>query len=1086
MLLAGLPLRAVTIDGITYTLSGTSATVSGGPSAGDVVIPSTIESDGTTYTVTAIAQKAFQNGGITSVSIPATVTSIGNYAFDGCKSLTTATLAEGTAKLTLGTYLFRNCSALTAIDVPATVTAIPNYAFDGCSSLRTATFKEGLTKFGTYSLRNCSSLTSIEIPSTVTAISSALYGCSSLTSLVIPDKVSSFPTITNCSSLRSITIGAKIFMLMTSYFNGCDALEEINVSEASTYFSSIDGVVYSKDQTKYIYCPVKYPKDTLVLPATVTSCSNTISNLPQLKKVTALGLVSVGNLSFQNCTALETVEFGAALQNFGIRCFTGATAMKNLIIDAANPYLKVYNNTALMSADGSKFLFLFPFDTSTEYTIPDGVKTIGMSAFYFNENLVSVSLPETLDSIEASAFYRNTKIGSIVIPDGVKHISDNAFWYCRAMSDIKLPANLISIGESAFANIFALEDITLPASLASIGNEAFSGTSLVKLEIPDNVTAIGERAFNDCEYLTDVTIGTGIKSIGAGAFTAYYETSEPLMYIKSVVPPAIDATSFNSGQVIYVPEESVQAYKNDSVFSRFTIMGRTATTVANVTLSAPGTLGTLISSSDVTSIEDLTVSGPVNGTDFGFMLGMPALHKINLLDASIVAGGTDIVTVPNVFPARVAPVLARLDTIVLPQNLTALADSAFIAPDPFNGDKMLKSVTLPASLRSIGKSAFESRGGIQEITLPKNITHIGEAAFMMCSSLKSIEVPAGVDTLSANLFTNCDALEHITLNEGLRVIDDQAISYCHSLTSLELPSTVDSIAMWGIGGNRGLVSVKLSPNLRTLGHYALAYSPSLESIELPSKLEYMGGSCLAGCVKLTKVTIPESVKTIGRSVFSMDSLLQRIDIPRYVTEIGANVFFNCKSLRLATVAYDYNVPGEPELDDPSTDMSATKVRLQNYAFQNCRDLESVYIGSTISFIGDQAFFGTSLKRVFVANTTPPDMFEGEPAFENYDADLYVPQASINLYKTARYWCNFTKIHALENQYNAIDELFDDPDAESVTVENGFIIFRNPQANVSVTSLSGQVIYSGKAREVEVNPGLYIITVNSSVYKVISK
>ena len=218
--------------------------------------------------VTSIGEDAFAVCyNMTSVTIPNSVTSIGFSAFDGCKNLKEVHITDIAAwckinfnsapsnpvwyahdlyvngilakdlvipdgVTSIGNYAFDGCSSLTSVTIPNSVTSIGDYAFCGCSSMTNATIPNSVTSIGDYAFWNCGNMTSVAIPNSVTRIGKyAFYGCSSLTSAVIPNGVTSIGDYAfyNCSSMTSVTIPSSVTSIESYAFDGCWSMDGIAI-----------------------------------------------------------------------------------------------------------------------------------------------------------------------------------------------------------------------------------------------------------------------------------------------------------------------------------------------------------------------------------------------------------------------------------------------------------------------------------------------------------------------------------------------------------------------------------------------------------------------------------------------------------------------------------------------------------------------------------------------------------------------------------------------------------------------------------------------------------------------------------------
>ena len=134
------------------------------------------------------------------IVLPEGLTSIGEWAFYLCASVTSISIPEGVSSI--GVRAFCNCSSLTSISIPNSVTSIGERAFYSCYNLASITLSTNLSKIDKYLFGQCRTLTAITIPNNVTAIENGAFsGCSSLDSVSI--EATTPPVLSGSSTFSS-------------------------------------------------------------------------------------------------------------------------------------------------------------------------------------------------------------------------------------------------------------------------------------------------------------------------------------------------------------------------------------------------------------------------------------------------------------------------------------------------------------------------------------------------------------------------------------------------------------------------------------------------------------------------------------------------------------------------------------------------------------------------------------------------------------------------------------------------------------------------------------------------------------------
>lgn len=192
--------------------------------------------------------------------------------------------------------------------------------------------------------------------------------------------------------------------------------------------------------------------------------------------------------------------------------------------------------------------------------ISDGVKSIGDNAFWRCTSLTSVTIPDQITIIEDRIFMECTGLKSITLPNSITSIGNGAFWDCRYLKNITIPNSVINIDDIAFEYCSNLQSITIPYSVKSIGYSAFRYCyGLTSITISNSVTNIGDSAFEYCESLESITIPDSVTSIGAGAFNGCKILTSITVDKNNSTYSSVDGVLFNKSKDTLIACPNVKA-----------------------------------------------------------------------------------------------------------------------------------------------------------------------------------------------------------------------------------------------------------------------------------------------------------------------------------------------------------------------------------------------------------------------------------------------------------------------------------------------------------------------------------------------
>ena len=499
-----------------------------------------------------------------------------------------------------------------------------------------------------------------------------------------------------------------------------------------------------------------------------------------------------------------------------------------------------------------------------EWTTPGAVGTTGFTRVAVTTvKSITIKAPMATIPVLATGGDKFTKLvvnfdysakGDVTIGDGTQsfdaHITE------VDLSNLKAKTK-VTIAEQAFYNNAVLAKVTLPAGAVEVGNKAFGGDEKLETIDTKGITAFGNGSFSKCSKLATIDLSAA-KTIGSYAF---YKTAAKTL----TIPANVESIgSYSFGSMAALEEVTINGTKDLGLTTIPSKCFDGCVKLVKVTINAPKVA--TIAAADAFPANAYTNIDLENS-------GLDALTNLDLSNAK-----------------------ESLTEFKLPANdvFTAIADNQF------QDFTVLKAITIPEKVTTIGKYAFDGAKALEEVTIA-GAAEIKGFAFGDCEKLATVTITGAVTNIGGCAFIRCKALESIDLSKtAIPALPIKTFFNCEKLATITLPETVKLIGEQSLEGT--ILTELVAPGVTTIDKTALGVADG-------SRKEN---------TNLTKVVL--GAATIGKYTFDNCTALASatIGFKDIKDAIEAYAFNRCTSL----TSFDWDCSKITDEDNPQINTNA--------------------------------------------------------------------------------------------------------------------------------------------------------------------
>lgn len=321
------------------------------------------------------------------------------------------------------------------------------------------------------------------------------YQLPNIVSLTLPNEIETIGRygVLDCANLVKVTVGPNVKSINYGAFKNCKKLVQVNFPDALESIG--EEAFWNCESLKEL----KFGQNLKTIDKRAFCCNTSLTDV-----TCGPSLVSTGEKVFGLCSSLRNVDLSQT-QLKGIE--------KETFYECENlQEVKLPNTLEYIGYQA------FYYAGMPHITLPESLKSIGNCAFWGAKRLVDIVVPNSVTEMGLYAFNACSSLESFTFGTGMTEIPKSCFSICNNLREITITDNIVKIGENAFQECTNLKKVNFSPNTTTIGRWAFASSGLEEIVLPNTITEVGDNAFSFAPNLRKVTLSSGMTQLNRGLF----------------------------------------------------------------------------------------------------------------------------------------------------------------------------------------------------------------------------------------------------------------------------------------------------------------------------------------------------------------------------------------------------------------------------------------------------------------------------------------------------------------------------------------------------------------------------------------